>query len=262
MSTEGKLTNMCFGSMMSKTTKDLTAKTVDLANTMANQAKKVFGAADTTFNTISNALTPIVNGGPSQFGFSNGQFTAMNAAAVNAGATEKRNLTAQAAVSGQPFNAARIDQDAANKTATQLNKNIQAGYQQGNQNFWQATSNLGKAPSIYETAEGFDKNAMGALDQATKAQENRDAAGGGWKNLAKTGLAIAGDIGGSFIGDPGLGGQVMSVADAASGGGGGGKSATSSLFGSFADGAGNLDTTGGSSFGEQLNNFFTGMGNG
>ncbi len=247
---------------MSKTTKDLTAKTVDLANTMANQAKKVFGAADTTFNTISSALTPIVNGGASQFGFSNGQFTAMNAAAVNAGATEKRNLTAQAATSGQPFNAAKIDQDVANKTATQLNQNVQAGYEQGNKNFFQATQDLSKAPDMYQTAEGFDRNAMAGLQTATTAQENRDAAGGGWKNLAKTGLAIAGDIGGSFIGDPGLGGQVMSVAGGATGKPKGG-SATSTMFGAsdpFAAGAANLDTTGGSSLGEQLGNFFGGMG--
>lgn len=246
---------------MSKTTKDLTSKIVGLANTMTSQAGKVFGAADKTFNTISDAMTSIVNRGESQFGFSNGQFTAMNAAAVNAGATEKRNLTAQAATSGQPFNAAKIDQDVANKTATAENQIVQEGYEQGNKNFFTAAGDLAKAPSVYQTADEFNKTAMSGLGTAKTAQENRDAAGGGWKNLAKTGLAIAGDIGGSFIGDPGLGGQVMSVVGGVEGGGK--KSATSTMFGGndpFAAGAGNLDTTGGSSFGEQLGNFFGGMG--
>lgn len=244
---------------MSKTTKDLTAKTVDLANTMARQAGKVFGAADTTFNTISSALTPIVNRGESQFGFSQGQFNAMNAAAVNAGATEKRNLLAQAAVSGQPFNAAKIDQDVANKTAMAQNQIVQEGYEQGNRNFFNAVGGLSKAPSIYSTASEFDQNAMSGLKDATQAQENRDAAGGGWKNLVKTGLTLAGDVAGSFIGDPGLGGQVMGVVSPSKKSG----SATSSMFGGndpFSAGAANLDTTGGSSFSEQLGNFFGGMG--
>lgn len=254
---------MCFGSSMSKTTKDLTAKTVDLANSMASQAKKVFGAADTTFHTISDALTPIINRGASQFGFSQGQFNAMNAAAVNAGATEKRNLTAQAATSGQPFNAARIDQDVANRTAQAVNANTIAGYEQGNKNFFEATGQLEKAPSVYGVANEFNKDALTGLQTATTAQENRDAAGGGWKNLVKTGLTLAGDIGGSFIGDPGLGGQVMGVVSPGKKSSGG--SATSSMFGGndpFAAGAGNLDTTGGSSFTEQLGNFFGGMGKG
>jgi len=250
---------------MSKTTKNLTASTVNLANTMASQASKVFGAADKTFNTISNAMTSIVNGGASQFGFSQGQFNALNANAVNAGATEQRNLRAQAANSGQPFNAAAIDQKVANDTATAQNAILEKGYEQGNQNFFKASSNLAQAPGIYGVADQFNKNAMDALGTATKAQENRDAAGGGWKNLVKTGLTLAGDIGGSFIGDPGLGGQVMGVIGGASGQPAGGRSATSNMFGvndPFASGADNLDTSGGSSFGEQVGNFFTGMGKG
>src|SRR5438552_169540 len=127
---------MCFGSSMSKTTKNLTASTVNLANTMASQAGKVFGAADKTFNTISNAMTSIVNRGESQFGFSQGQFNALNANAVNAGATEQRNLRAQAAASGQPFNAAAIDQKVANDTATAQNQILEKGYETGNQNFF------------------------------------------------------------------------------------------------------------------------------
>ena len=246
---------------MSTTTKDLTASTVSLANQMAKQASTVFGAADKTFNTISSALTPIVNAGASQFGFSNGQFTAMNAAAVNAGATEQRNLRAQAAASGQPFNAAKIDQDVANQTATAENQIVQEGYQQGNQNFNNAVGGLEKAPSIYGVANEFNDSAMKGLGQATTAQENRDAAGGGWKNLAKTGLAIAGDIGGAFIGDPNLGGQVTSAANPTP------QSqtqrpgnATSNMFGPCASGAANLDTSGGSSPWEQLQNFGAGMG--
>lgn len=219
---------MCFNTM-SKTAKSLTASTVGLANQMAKQAGTIFGAADKTFNTISNAMTSIVNGGPSQFGFSNGQFTAMNAAAVNAGATEQRNLKAQAAVTGQPFNAAAINQDVANKTATAENQIVQEGYQQGNQNFFKAASDLQAAPGVYGAADKANTSAMSALGEASTAQANRDASAGTLKNLAKTGVAIAGDIGGSFIGDPNLGNQITSPGAPSSQAGMG--SAATKLFG-------------------------------
>jgi len=198
---------MCF-STMSKTTKDLTGSIVGLANMMTNQAKKVFGAADQTFHTISNSMTPILNRGESQFGFSGGQFNALNAAAVNAGATALRNKLAEARASGQPVNVAAIKNEIANQTATAENQIMQAGYLQGNQNFWKAAGVEEAAPGVYGTSISANEAAMKSLDQAKAAQEQRDAAGGGWKNLVKAGLAVAGDIGGSFIGDPNLGGQI------------------------------------------------------
>lgn len=232
---------MCF-STMSKTTKDLTATTVNLANTMAARAGKVFGAADQTFHTISSALTSIVNKGESQFGFSGGQFQALNAAAVNAGATQKRNLIAQAAASGQPFNAAAIDREVANNTATAENQIMQAGYKQGNENWQFATKGLEAAPSIYGTADEFGKTALGGLNQAMTAQGNRDAAGGGgWKNLIKTGIGIAGNIGGSFIGDPNLGSQLTG---AVGGGSGDLLSSATKMFGKSGSVWGNKSATG------------------
>lgn len=220
---------------MSKTTKDLTGSIVGLANSMASQAKKVFGAADQTFHTISSSMTNIVNKGEQQFGFSGGEFQALNAAAVNAGATMKRNLVAQAQASGQPVNVAAIDREVADKTATAVNANQIAGYERGNQDFWKATGNLEQAPDVYGVANAFNTNAMGALDQAKTAQENRDAAGGGgWKNLVKAGIAVAGDIGGSFIDDPMLGNQIdtgLSAVGFGGGGGGGFGSAATKLFG-------------------------------
>jgi hypothetical protein len=224
---------MCFGSM-SQTSKDLTASTVNLAQTMARQAGKVFGAADKTFNTISNAMTSIVNRGESQFGFSNGEFTAMNAATVNAGAAEQRNLRGQAAASGQPVNTAAIDQKVAGDTASAENATVQAGYAQGNKNFFAASKDLGAAPDIYGVADKFNSNAMGALGAASTAQTARDASGGGWKNLAKAGIAYAGDVGGSFIGDPGLGGQIdagLSAVGFNAGKNAPGGNATSQMFG-------------------------------
>src|SRR6266403_5397418 len=63
------------------------------------EAGAVFDASSSVFNNIMDAVTGIVKGGPSQYGYSAAEDSAKRAEAVNAGATEARNLRGAAASS-------------------------------------------------------------------------------------------------------------------------------------------------------------------
>ena len=67
------------------------------AGQVQTEAGAVFGAASSVFNNIMNATKGIISGGPSQYGYSAGEQSALTAQAVNAGATEARNLKGAAA---------------------------------------------------------------------------------------------------------------------------------------------------------------------
>ena len=71
----------------------------DFAGQVKDEAGQIFGDASQVFNTVMNSVKGIIAGGPSQFGYSQGEFSAKNAAAVNAGGAEARNLKAAAASS-------------------------------------------------------------------------------------------------------------------------------------------------------------------
>src|SRR5579859_5645272 len=79
--------------------KNLNANIQDFAKQVKSEAGDIFGDASTVFNNIMSAVTGIVSGGPSQFGYSQNELSAKNAAAVNAGAAEARDLKAAAGTS-------------------------------------------------------------------------------------------------------------------------------------------------------------------
>jgi hypothetical protein len=230
------------------------------AGTMVNQAKSIFGSVSGAFNTVVNSLTGVANAGASQFGMSAGQFQAENAAAVQAGATEARNLTAAAAsqvgamgggnvvtpAGGTQASVLAAKTQAAQDTASAENQILQQGYQIGNANWRAAIQGLEQAPGMFNPATSAGQAATTAQGQAFKSQQEIDQqsnwAGQLGENLLTSavgsfaggaGMALTGGLnklgGLNSIGQGLAGGQTL--AGAAGGAGG-----ISSYFGGGAGG--------------------------
>lgn len=177
--------------------KNLNTTVQGFAKTMVGQAKTVFGTTNAIVQKLNASLDNIVNGGPSQMGFSESELSAKRAAAVEAGGAMARNLKGAAASSiaaiggGNTVNPAGSTQatvldattSAASKTASDLNTIEQQGFERGNENYWNAVKGEEGLPSMYSTASTFNKDAMGALDQAQKSQQEMDTASNWWKPL-------------------------------------------------------------------------------
>lgn len=202
--------------------KDLNTQIQSFSKTMVGQASTVFGTTNSIVQKLKTSLDNIINGGPSQMGFSQSELNAKRAAAIENGGTMARNLkgaasSAVAAIGGGNTVApAGSTQDAvlgaetvaASKTASDLNTIEQQGYERGNDNFWKATEGETRLPSMYSTAEGFDRNAMSGLETAQKSQQEMDTQSNWWKpmvmKLGMAGLGIAtGGIGTAIGGTAG-----------------------------------------------------------
>jgi len=184
---------------------------------ITDEAGTIFGEANDVFNNIVNATKQIVNGGPSQMGFSAAELSAKNAAAVQAGATEARNLKAAtagalSAIGGGTFvNPAGSTQQimfdanakAAEDTAASLNEIQREGFETGRSNFWNATKTELAAPSVLGAANEANKTAMEGQKQAMTSQQSIDTANNWWQPLLEKGVmagvdAFTGGIGGGL----------------------------------------------------------------
>ena len=220
---------------------------------MLSQAKTVFGADNGVFNTMKNAYSELLAAGPSQQGFSAAQQSAMNASAITTGANQTRFVEARlgnqqaAAGGGNAPNAsgigagdrAAVAEAMAGQTASELNKIQQENYAQGNKNWQIAGAGLREAPGVFSNLSGVDAAAQTGLDKNMANATAADAASNWWVKPV-TGLVA----GGLNMLAPGLGTTMA----------GGGTAKPSGDSGS-GGGFGNLDTTGGSTFTEQLKNF-------
>jgi hypothetical protein len=183
-----------------------------------------FGDAQAMFKSITGQLAPILANGPSQFGMSTAQEAAertiLTTQLSQAGQEESqsvndalasRNITPGAGIS--PGALAEIEGALANKTATSLAMGqlgiTQQGYDIGRSNFWNAASESGQVGS----AEGNLATSLGSTgvtatsDSFNEAQTINSQKNGFMKAL----MAVGGDIAGSFVGDPNLGGQLDSA---------------------------------------------------
>jgi hypothetical protein len=208
------------------------------ATTVKSEAGDVFAASSDVFHKIMDSVSGIIKGGPSQYGYSEGEQSAKTAQAVNAGAAEARNLKGAAAsqvgaIGGgnvaspagmQQETVMSADQKAAADTATAENQITQGGFETGRENFFKASDLAEKAPSVFDASSNANKGVSDALKEAETSQQNIDTQ----SNWAMN--------------------DVMKLAP--------------SLLGMATGGFGNLDATGGSSLGEQVGNFFTGAGGG
>ena len=192
-----------------------------------------FGAQSAILGQLQQALSPILQSGPNQMGFSQQENAALNSQAINNAATANRNAQVIAGsnvggntgvtTGGQKQLQAQIATGVGNNLSSNLNNIALQNAQTGRQNFFGAESALGGVANSYNPAQFASLtntaggNAFGAANSINQ-QKNQEFA----------------DIGGALTG---LGGG---------------------LLGGLSGGLNNLDRTGGSSFGEQFGNFFTG----
>jgi phage-related protein len=195
----------------------------NFSNKVTSEAGSIFSGASGVFNTIVNGLTGIVNGGPSQTGWSQAEQNAVDARTVQGGATEARNLKAAAssgvaAIGGgtgvMPSGGAQATVLAANEkaaadTAAQENENLIENYKQGNENWKTATGDLEQAPSVFNSSIAANKEAGDAQTNAETSQQNIDTQSNWAMNdVMKLGTAAVSSAVGGFTG--GLGGDLAS----------------------------------------------------
>lgn len=178
-------------------------------------------------SSITNALTPILEAGPNQQGFSQSEMADLRGQAINSTAAQSRNAMQIAGAAqggntgvttgGQQQLQAGIASAAGQSLAGQENNLNITSSELGRQNFFNAEAGLSGAASLYNpNATGAVANNAGgqAFNEATQIQNMRNQE--------------EADMGGVL--------SAMTMA-----------------------GASNLDTTGGSSGSEQLMNFLGGM---
>ena len=179
--------------------------TVQSALTSAQgEAKTVFGAASTVFNNMISGIQRIVNGGPSQAGFSTAQLNAENAAAVQNGATLARNAGGAAASSAAAIGggnavtpaggtqAAVLDAKiaAGEQTATEENQIQQANFAQGNKNYEEAVTQEQNLPNVFNPATSSESQVNAAAGTAESVQKDMDTQSNWWQPM------VTGAIGG------------------------------------------------------------------
>lgn len=230
-------------------------------NTLQSDFGTAFQGQQNILNNLSSTLTGILQGGPSQFGFSPQEAGALNTLATTGNAQQYQNAkqaAGQAAAAAGGGNTV-LPSSAANQTqagiATQAAQNQsnqllgikEAGYQQGNQNFNNAVSGLLNV-SGQENPTGFANAATSAgnaaANTATTVQQMNNAASP-WNTIG----GILGGLAGTAlnIGTGGLSGGASSILGSL------GSGITGGAFGPNTNAANNTYGVGGSGLNMNLN---------
>jgi hypothetical protein len=201
-------------------------------NTLQKDFGTSFQGQQNIINSLTSALQPILSGGPSQFGFSAPEVSALNSAAINNTAAGVRNAQqaageASASTAGGnavlPTNAAAqtqagIAQAGAQQQSNQLLGIQQAGWQQGNQNFNNAVggiTNAGNMESPGTYANASNTAGSDAAGNASQIQQMNNAAspwntiGGILGGIGSAALGVA--TGGASTALQGLGGAFNAI---------------------------------------------------
>ena len=211
------------------------AQQSQFTNSMIAEGTQVFGQDSSVFNTLVGNYSPIVKAGPSQAGYSAAESNALNAAAIQNVAAGYRNVAGATkaglagmgggntlTTSGAGLNAnVAVGEAAANAQAGALNKIQQENWAQGHQNWLQASQGLQNAPNVMNNMTGFNQSAQTGLQQNMANAQAKDAASNWWTK------PLTGLVGGAA--------------------------------GMVTGGLSNLDTTGSSTGGEQMQNFLGGL---
>lgn len=194
----------------------------ELSGAFANN----YGAQSNIFQGLTSSLTPIMQAGPNQQGFSAGENAALNTAATNTTAANYRNAavasaTGRATAGGGndylPSGAdkqvqAGIASNAAQNLSQEQNQITQANYSTGRQNYFNALQGLGGVASGLNPT-GYANPAISAGNSAftsantvqqQKNQEQADIASGiaSAASMAIGGFGGFGGGGGSFGSTP------------------------------------------------------------
>jgi hypothetical protein len=241
-------------------------------NTLQKDYGTQFANQSNILNALNKSLSPIINAGVGQYGFGNAEDAAMRTQSTSGTASAYRSAKqasgeAQAAQGGgdtfigsgvKAQTNAQLANSAASTEANQQLGITQQGYQTGRSNYFNAVNqeqNVANAynPSAYgQMANSAGSAAYGSASNNQQLKAAADAANNPWGLVG----GVAGGIAGSFVGMPGAGYALGSSL----GGGLSGATSSGGNSGGLAGGFGNLDTTGGSTFMEQLKNFGSGLG--
>jgi hypothetical protein len=208
----------------SSSLKALNTSVQGLLSSAKSQATAVFGSASTVFNNIMNSVQGIVAGGPSQAGFSESERSAMDAAAVQNGATLSRNAGAVAATeaaigggntvtpAGGTQNAVLQAKIAAGEqTSEQLSQIEQADFAQGNANYERAVDQEMKLPSVFDASTAATGAATNAAKEAGSVQQEMDKQSNWWQPMISSAIGgVTGMLTGGLMGGSGRPQQTMS----------------------------------------------------
>lgn len=183
---------------------------------LQNEQQIMFGTDQDALNTVNNAMTPIVNGGAYQYGFSTAEDQNLQNEITNAGAMatansvaaqQLRNQQMSGGASVMPTGAQEALEGAqrelgAQQTATNLAQEKEAGYQTGRQNFFNAAQNEEQVASL-SNPTGFANAATGAGNLELGANKQVDTANANSLTSKLLGGAIGGVVGGALGGPAG-----------------------------------------------------------
>lgn len=168
-----------------------------LQNAMLQNYQTEFGEASSIFSELSQSLSPIVEAGPNQQGFSASELAAMNTQAIQqAGSTYSNEMQAaneSAAAKGggtqlTPSGAASQVQESIglgseNQEATALNQITQENYKQGTQNYENAVGALSGVGNVFSSATSAGSAAAGAGQVAGSEANAIEQADNSWMGL-------------------------------------------------------------------------------
>lgn len=216
--------------------KALSATTKAITTSAQAEASTIFGDASTVFNNLIGGLQSIVNGGPSQAGFSTAELNAKNAAAVQAGATMERNLGGAAAASaaaigggnavtpagGTEASVLAAKTAAASQTAATENQIQTEDYEQGNKNYEAAVGQEMGLTQVFNPATQSEGEVNSAVKNQATVQTEMDKQQNWWQPMVTAAIGGAAKAGMAFAtGGASLAAQAaMAMKNAGSGGGG------------------------------------------
>lgn len=196
---------------------------------MNSNYAQLYGKQSAITQNLTNVLTPIVQAGPSQTGFSAAENAALNSEAINTTGAENRNATQAVGneLAGRGDNSglasgteAQIKASLASSGAEQLAGEqlgiTKANYAQGNKNYNAAVEGLSNVAGIenpnptaseantagenaFKSADTIQQQKQQALSQEIGAAEGlATSVLGGFGNLDTSGSSSAGEQAGNF----------------------------------------------------------------
>jgi hypothetical protein len=194
------------------------ASTTAAYNASVAQAQQLFGESSSAFNDLMDSYRPTIAAGPSQQGYSQGELSNLDSAAITQNGVEAKNVkeavgnaeSSQVGAGGGgpvgPGGATvganlSIAENAANQTSTQLSQITQAGYEHGTKNYDTAVQGATQATGVFGSANNATEAATGAGNSANTAISNvAQAAQAPWQLAA----GALGSVAGAAAGNPAL----------------------------------------------------------
>jgi len=190
----------------------LQAQTQSFSKLLQDNYGTLFGKQQSVLDSINKSLSPIVQNGPSQRGFSGAETSALQTAAINrAGAA---NTAAQQAAraygAGQGSGGgsgitsgitkqiqSAIASQSAGQEGAELNKIDLADFAQGNQNYWRAQGGMDTLAAAYNpnaAASQAGAEAGQSFQEASKITQENNALGQDIAGFATAAIGAGADL--------------------------------------------------------------------